>query len=1255
MKTGNFLNRHLLFSAVLCLLIAGALLTTPQDALAQATVSSISFTSDPGTDKTYIMGEKVQVTVVFSEAVTVTGTSPSVPRLQLKCDYATPWATYLSGSGTASIVFERKLQQEDAVNGIAIEANKLELNGGTINTTGGGAVTLTHSAVAADSNHKVDASGPYLLDKFSKGRHGISITSTPTSNKTYLRDEVIQIQAEFDENAKVTGTPRVAFTLGTKVKYANYKSGSNSKKLLFEYTVATGDTDTDGIEFKASPLQLNGGTIKDVPGNNANIYHKALAADSNHKVDASTSINATISSVSITSSPGADKTYKKDDTIQATVTFTKNVTVDMTGGTPYLRFDIGTHNNNEDADYVSGTGTKKLVFEYDVTSVDEDTNGIEIDSNGLKLNGGTIKNGTRDAVLTHVAVLQDANHLVDGVVPTVSGGSSITSTATSNYYTADDTIQVTLTFSENVTVDTTGGKPSVTVVVGTSDKTAEYASGTGTKKLVFEYTVVAGDEDTDGVSVKQNTFTLNGGTVKDAAGNPTTMTQGQTIAQSAHKVDAVKPTVATTNGVAITSTATSNNTYARNEKIQATVTFTEAVDVTGTPQLTLAIGVDNRKASYESGTGTTALVFAYTVVNGDNDADGISVAANSLALNSGTIQDARDNDATLTHTALAAQSTHKVATIAAPTVSSVAITSSATNANNSTYIVGDKIQATVTYNNSVTVNTTGNKPQLALTIGSTEKKATYKSGSPGTALVFEYTVASGDSDTDGISIAANKLSLNSGSIAATSDSTVNASLTHTAVAASASHKVDGVVPTIATTNGVRITSTAQTYTLGKKIQATVTFTEAVTVTGTPQLTLTIGSNNRKANYTTGGPGTALVFEYTVVSGDEDTDGISIAANSLALNSGTLKDASGNTATRTHAALATQTSHKVDGNSPHAVDGGTFINSNGQVNGTYKAGATIEVRMKFSETITVTGTPQLTLKIGTADREASYTRTYSDGTHPYLVFEYTVVAGDVDTDGIEIEANSLSLNGGTIKNASNKNALLTHAALAIQTDQKVDGVAPTISGITMHTTPTNSTYKLGDDIEIKVTFTKRVTVNTTGGKPRLTFKIGTADKIATYTAGTGTQHIRFKYTVAAGDVDTDGISVEANSLELNGGTIIGSIGNPATITHTAVSDQSGHKVDAILPAVSSVAFSSTPTSNNAYAIGEKIQITVTFNRNVTVKGTPRLVLKLGTGTGYQVSHYASGSGTKNLIFEYTVAAGNEDTDGVEIERWQYRRC
>ena len=131
-----YLNRHLLTykSAVLFLLIAGALLIAPQAAFAQGTtISSIAFTSDPGADKTYIFGEKVQATVTFSKAVTVTDSQNNgPPELELKFDNTTAKAKYKSGSPGTALVFEYTLQQNDAKNGIAIQANKLSLPTGTV-------------------------------------------------------------------------------------------------------------------------------------------------------------------------------------------------------------------------------------------------------------------------------------------------------------------------------------------------------------------------------------------------------------------------------------------------------------------------------------------------------------------------------------------------------------------------------------------------------------------------------------------------------------------------------------------------------------------------------------------------------------------------------------------------------------------------------------------------------------------------------------------------------------------------------------------------------------------------------------------------------------------------------------------------------------------------------------------------------------------------------------------------------------------
>ncbi|HIO30735.1 beta strand repeat-containing protein [Marinobacter salarius] len=87
-------------------------------------------------------------------------------------------------------------------------------------------------------------------------------------------------------------------------------------------------------------------------------------------------------------------------------------------------------------------------------------------------------------------------------------------------------------------------------------------------------------------------------------------------------------------------------TYAIGDDLNFTVNWDEAVTVTGTPALNLDIGGSSRQANYASGSGTAALVFTYTVQEGDEDTDGIAVS--SLTLDGGTLQDSSGNNATLT-------------------------------------------------------------------------------------------------------------------------------------------------------------------------------------------------------------------------------------------------------------------------------------------------------------------------------------------------------------------------------------------------------------------------------------------------------------------------------------------------------------------------------------------------------------------------------------------------------------------------------
>ena len=177
--------------------------------------------------------------------------------------------------------------------------------------------------------------------------------------------------------------------------------------------------------------------------------------------------------------------------------------------------------------------------------------------------------------------------------------------------------------------------------------------------------------------------------------------------------------------------------------------------------------------------------------------------------------------------------------------------------------------------------------------------------------------------------------------------------------------------------------------------------------------------------------------------DRDADGISIAANALSLSGGTIRAADGTTeADLTHGAVASWGRHKVNGTlaSPPVVSNIFFRSpANGD---TYELGETIDVRVDFHRAVTVTGSPQVALTIGTQTRHAAYTSSWRDGRR--LTFSYAVQDGDRDEDGIVIRNNALALNGGTIISADGTaDAVLTHAAQSRRRSGKVDGsrVAP----------------------------------------------------------------------------------------------------------------------------------------------------------------------------------------------------------------------
>ena len=108
------------------------------------------------------IGVEVETLVFFSAAVDVTGT----PQLELDFAGAPKTADCLPDTGTISTTcIYTVVAGDSAPNGIAIAANTLTLNGGTITSTRSTTLTadLAHAAVAIDAGHTVDGIRPTLV------------------------------------------------------------------------------------------------------------------------------------------------------------------------------------------------------------------------------------------------------------------------------------------------------------------------------------------------------------------------------------------------------------------------------------------------------------------------------------------------------------------------------------------------------------------------------------------------------------------------------------------------------------------------------------------------------------------------------------------------------------------------------------------------------------------------------------------------------------------------------------------------------------------------------------------------------------------------------------------------------------------------------------------------------------------------------------------------------------------------------------
>ena len=512
---------------------------------------SLTMASNPGDDDTYAAGDAVRVAVSFGEAVDV-DTADGTPRLKLDLGgdegAGERWAAYEAGTGTETLTFAwtAAAPDESAV-GVAVLADTLELNGGTIRTAATQAdVALGHPGLEPDPAHKVDAAPPELLRGEIDGST-VTLTFSEALDPDWTGGVFkVSVQTSKTELAGIQASGPVTIdgetaTVGLGAGEPWAQEGLDGYRLLYLRRA-------DGAD----------GPLRDLAGNPLLTPQTPLGFGDNAAglrfvlidLENVTGKTAAVTGAEVVTDAGSDGAFAVGATVEAEVTFDAPVTVGTEDGTPTLA--LIANGGIRLASYASGTGTETLTFAWRVGEADGPVAApVRVAASGLKLNGGTIASAAgRPASLGF------------GEAPGVTAVS--VATPDDGSWEAGDTVEAVLTFAEPVTVE---GAPSVGLVLEGAIRRAVYAAGSGTDALAFRYTLGQGDGPWDRAALAGNSLSLDGGTIVSAGGG---LAAALAHAGASGAGEAEPPTVT---GVTVVSDAGSDATYALGERIRVRVAF----------------------------------------------------------------------------------------------------------------------------------------------------------------------------------------------------------------------------------------------------------------------------------------------------------------------------------------------------------------------------------------------------------------------------------------------------------------------------------------------------------------------------------------------------------------------------------------------------------------------------------------------------------------------------------------------------------
>ncbi|MBD65171.1 MAG: hypothetical protein CME62_08190 [Halobacteriovoraceae bacterium] len=645
--------------------------------------------------RTYYFQEIISFDLAFTEKVVV----EEIPIIKVDMGGQEVDFAYDSGSGSDTLTFSYEVNIDDFdTNGVEID-NQIDLNSGSIKSLTGENAVLSFTAPLTP-NLQVDARQPKV----------VSIITNPDG--TYTNGQQLNFVLNYNIPVDfVDDVPRLPLIIGSNTVYASYLNGNGTKNFSFSYNVTASDYDGDGIVIgnnldhqlatatsstnipASSDLttallttdttgvlvgSLNPPTQLVITNQPTDTYKDALISpaitvevrDGSNNLVTTSSAMVTLS---FNNDPSAGSASLGGSVAKAAVngvaTF-DDISIDTVNTGYSFNFNSSglTAATSSQFDILDNTPTVTIdalsiinlsnYTSYTVTGTcSEDGRTVTLDIGGVAAtptcSSNTFTTGAIDvsAAADNAALVVTADHdnaigmnatqasstvLKDTIAPSIS-----TNTINAQTYNLNDDLTYAITFDENVTVS---GAPRVQLnfnAQSTANIYADYDNGSTTATLYFIYTIAAGDADSDGITTT-SPLDLNSGTITDAAGNAADLTFIPNDFSSI-LVDSDVPSI-------VEFIEPVNGTYPENVEILFQVNFNELVNVTNFPRIILDVDGNTRYATYQSGSGSTGLEFAYTVQAGESDLDGITVTSTSIDLNGGTIKAADTADAVLDFT-----------------------------------------------------------------------------------------------------------------------------------------------------------------------------------------------------------------------------------------------------------------------------------------------------------------------------------------------------------------------------------------------------------------------------------------------------------------------------------------------------------------------------------------------------------------------------------------------------------------------------